>query len=62
MCHIASAYIDNIYINEDVVPATHIREHLTQFGQECKDSEQLEDSAQVLGLAVTVEQGELCWR
>ena len=34
--HAASAYID---INEDVIPTTHVREHLTRFGLECKDSE-----------------------
>ena len=40
----ASAYIDDIYINEDV-PATHIREHQAKFGLECKDPEQVEDGA-----------------
>ena len=39
----ASAYIDDIYVNEDVVPATHVREHLAQFGLKCKDPELLED-------------------
>ena len=34
-----SAYIDDIYVNEDVVPAIHIREHLAQFGLKCKDPE-----------------------
>ena len=29
----ASAYIDNIYASEDVMPATHVREHLAQFVQ-----------------------------
>ena len=41
----ASAYIDIIYVNEDVVPATHVREHLAQFGLKCKNPERLEDSA-----------------
>ena len=39
----ASTYLDDIYINEDVMPATHVREHLTQFGLECKDLEWLGD-------------------
>ena len=33
----ASAYIDGIFNNEDIAPATRIREHLAQFGLECKD-------------------------
>ena len=58
----ASAYIDNIYINKDVVPATHVREHLAQFGLECKDPERLKEGAQVLGLTVAIEQGDLRWK
>ena len=45
----ASTYIDDIYVNEDVVPATRVREHLPQFGVKCKDPKQLKDGAQVLG-------------
>ena len=48
----AFAYIDNIYVNEDVVPVTCVREHLVQFGLKCKDPERLEDGTWVLGLAV----------
>ena len=55
----ASADIDDSYVNKDVVPATCIREHLAQFGLKCKDPEQLEDGAQVLGLAVRMEHSEL---
>ena len=51
----ASAYIDDIFINEDVAPATRFREHLAQFGLESKDPERLENSTQVLGLAVAKE-------
>ena len=57
-----SAYIDDIYINEDVVPVTRVREHLVQFGLKCKDLERLKDGAQVLGLAVRMEHGELLWK
>ena len=46
--HAASAYIDNIYVNKDVMPATHFREHLARFGLEYKDPERLEDGARVL--------------
>ena len=51
--------IDNIYVNEDAVPTTCIKEHLAQFGLKCKDPERLENSARVLGLAVGMEHGEL---
>ena len=37
--HTASAYIDDIYVNEDVMPVTRIRECLARFGLECKDPE-----------------------
>ena len=58
----ASTYINDIYINEDIVPATRVREHLVQFGLKCKDPEQLEDGARVLGLVVRIEHGELRWK
>ena len=57
--HTASAYIDDIYVNEDVMPVTCVREHLARFGHECKDLEQLEDGARVLGLAFAMEHGKL---
>ena len=44
----ASAYINDIYISEDVVPVTRVREHLAQFGSKCKDPERLKDGVQVL--------------
>ena len=58
----ASAYINDIYVNENVVPVTHVREHLAQFGLKCKDLEQLKDGARVQGLAVGMERGELQWK
>ena len=39
VCQTTSAYIDDIYVNEDFMPATRIREHLARFGLECKDPE-----------------------
>ena len=60
--HAASAYIDDIYVNEDVMPATRVREQLARFGLECKDPERLEDGARVLGLAVVMEHKKLRWK
>ena len=57
-----SAYIDNIYVNKEVVPATCLKEHLVQFVSKCKDPERLEDSTWALGLAVGMEHGELQWK
>ena len=53
------AYVNDIYINEDVLPVTCVTEHLAQFGLKCKDLERLEDSTWVLGLAVGMEHSEL---
>ena len=39
MGHAASVYIDNIYVNEDIMPVTCIREPLARSGLECKDPE-----------------------
>lgn len=48
-------------VNEDVVPTTRIKEHLAQFGLECKDTEWLEDGTQVLGLTIGMDHGEMRW-
>ena len=37
--HAASAYINDIYVNEDVMPVTHVKERQARFGLECKDPE-----------------------
>ena len=58
----ASTYIDDIYVNKDVMTATRVIEHLIQFGLECKDPERLEDGTRALGLAVAMEHGELRWK
>ena len=39
-----SAYIDNIFIYNSVVPAERVKQHFLQFGLKSKDQEQLEDS------------------
>ena len=45
-----SMYIDYIYINESLVPAAHVREHLSDNGLTSKDPEKQEDGTKVLGL------------
>ena len=62
MGYMASAYIDDIYANEDVMPTTRVREHLARFGLECKDPERLEDGPRVLRLTVTMKHGKLRWK
>ena len=58
----ASAYLNDIYMNEDIVSLIHIRMKLAKFGLICKDPERLENSARVLGLDIHGEQGTLQWR
>ena len=52
-------YLDNIYVNKDIVSSLHIRMKLAQFGLICKDQECLENGAHVLGLDVHEEPGNL---
>ena len=54
-----STYLDDISVNEDTVSALHVKVKLAQFGLICKDPEQLEDGAHVLGLDVHGKQGSL---
>lgn len=53
----ASPYVDDILVNEDVLPADRVREHLERFGLICKPVERLSCGARVLGLDVE-ERGE----
>ena len=57
-----SAYIDDIYINESVVPAARVKEHLDNFGLVSKEPERLKDGARVLGLQVWGEYHTLYWK
>ena len=50
----ASAYLNDIYVNKDIVSSLHVRMKLAQFGLIYK--------AHVLGLDVHGEQGTLQWR
>ena len=54
-----SAYLDDIYISEDISPTSHIRAKLAQFGLDCKDPERFEDRARVLDLDIRREKGNL---
>lgn len=54
-----SAYIDDLYVEENTTTAITIREKLVNFSLVWKD---LEDSAHVLGLKVSGENGQLRWK
>lgn len=44
------AYIEDIYINEDIVSTMNIRKQLEKFGLTPKDPQSLKNGAWVLGL------------
>ena len=56
-----SAYLYDIYVNEDVVSSSRVRSKMAEFGLICKDPERLEDGARVLGLNVRQDRGTLKW-
>ena len=47
-----SSYIDDIYVNEEVISADEVKAKSESFGLTCKASECLKDGAKVLGLKV----------
>ena len=57
-----SAYIDDLYVDESVVPAERMKENLCSFGLLSKEPERLQDGARVLGLQVWGEDNSLYWR
>ena len=57
-----SSYIDDIYVNEDVISAEAVRAHLMRFGLMCKPPEKLASGARVLGMHVEKSDGKLRWR
>ena len=57
-----SSYNDNIFVNESVCLATQVKTHLELFGLTCKDPEQLNSGARVLGIYVWEMHGKLRWR
>ena len=57
-----SAYIDDVYVDESIVPAARVKEHLCSFGLLSKEPERLQDGVRVLGLQVWGEDNSLYWR
>ena len=51
-----------LYVDESIVPAAHLKEHLYSFGFLSKEPEKLLDGARVLGLQVWGEDNALYWR
>ena len=57
-----SSYVDDILVNETVLPARNVAEHLSAFGLESKDPERAEDGARILGHRVWGERdGHFRW-
>ena len=56
-----SAYIDDVFINEDIVSATRVKQNLANFGLKSKEPEQLQNSARVLDLTVQEKDKMLIW-
>ena len=56
-----SAYIDDVFINEDIVSATRVKQHLVNFGLKSKEPERLQNGARVLGLTVREKDKMLIW-
>ncbi|XP_045111049.1 uncharacterized protein LOC123504528 [Portunus trituberculatus] len=56
-----SAYIDDVYVNEDIVTARRVAEHLHRYGLTTKAYERVTEGARVLGLRVWGESGMLLW-
>ena len=57
-----SAYIDDVYVDESIVPVARVKEHLCSFGLFSKEPERLQDGARVLVLQVWGEDNSLYWR
>ena len=57
-----SAYVDDVYVDESIVPAACVKEHLCSFSLLSKEPERLRDGARVLGLQVWGEDNSLYWR
>ena len=57
-----SAYVDDILINESLVPASRMQQHFLDNGLVSKDPVQLRDGARVLGLQVWKKDGTLRWK
>ena len=56
-----SAYVDDVLVREDVVPAHDVIAHLEEYGLQSKSPERLQEGARALGLQVWGERGALRW-
>ena len=59
---VTSAYTDDVYVDEIIVPVARVKENLYSFGLLSKEPERLQDGARVLGLQVWGEDNSLYWR
>ena len=57
-----SAYVDDILINKNRVPASHVQQHFLDHGLVSKDPVRLRDGVRVLGLQVWEKGGTLRWK
>lgn len=51
----SSAYLDDVYINEDVIPTSRVAEYLPLLSPMMNDPKHLTDGVRVLGLTVWVK-------
>lgn len=49
---VASPYVDDIYVDESVLPASAVRDDLLNYGLTSKPAVSVADGARVLGLSV----------
>uniref|UniRef100_A0A5S6QPD7 Reverse transcriptase domain-containing protein n=1 Tax=Trichuris muris TaxID=70415 RepID=A0A5S6QPD7_TRIMR len=54
-----SAYIDDILVNEDIVKASYVVQHLGGYGLTCKAPARVADGARALGFKVWEEHGSM---
>ena len=56
---VTSSYIDDIYLNEEIVSAEKVKAKLESFGLTCKDPERLKHRAKVMSVTLYVVSEEL---
>ena len=57
-----SSYIDDVLVDESVLSAEKVADHLRRFGLESKPAVRLKDGGRALGLRVSAERDGLRWR
>ena len=57
---VTSAYVDDIFINENLVPVSRVQQHFLDYGLVSNDPVRLRD--RVLGLQVWEKNGTLRWK